>query len=87
MSAARRSAAAKFDIVALDADADHLHPRTSGTLDLLSLDQALNALADRDAVAAQVVELRYFSGLTIDEVAKVLEIAGFSRPSRSQARF
>lgn len=64
----------EFDIVTLDPDADHLHPRTEDSLDLIHLDQALTNLARRDSVAAQVVELRYFSGLTNEEVAKVLEI-------------
>jgi len=64
----------EFEIVAIDPDADHLHPRTDDVLDLLVLDQALTKLAERDAIAAQVVELRYFSGLTNEEVAKVLEI-------------
>lgn len=64
----------EFEMVALDPDADHLHPRVDDALDLLSLDSALSTLAERDAVAAQVVELRYFSGLTNDEVADVLGI-------------
>lgn len=64
----------EFDIVTLDPDADHLHPRSEDALDLIHLDQALTNLAQRDSVAAQVVELRYFSGLTNEEVAKVLEI-------------
>jgi RNA polymerase sigma factor (TIGR02999 family) len=64
----------EFEIVALDPGADHLHPRTDDALDLLVLDQALTTLAQRNAVAAQVVELRYFSGLTNEEVAQVLEI-------------
>lgn len=64
----------EFEIVALDPDADHLHPRADDALDLLSLDHALTMLAERDAVAAQVVELRYFSGLTNEDVAHVLGI-------------
>lgn len=42
---------------------------------LLSLDDALTKLADEDADLAKLVELRYFTGLTIDETAKVLEIS------------
>ncbi len=64
----------EFEMVALDPDADHLHPRVKDALDLLSLDTALTTLAERDAIAAQVVELRYFSGLTNEEVADVLGI-------------
>ncbi len=62
------------DIVTLDPDADHQHPRVEDALDLIVLDQALTKLANYDRIAAQVVELRYFSGLTNEEVAKVLEI-------------
>jgi RNA polymerase sigma factor (TIGR02999 family) len=64
----------EFEIVALDPDADHLHPRVDDALDLLSLDAALTQLEQRDAVAARVVELRYFSGLTNEQVADVLGI-------------
>ena len=43
--------------------------------DLLALDAALAKLAERDPVKAQLVELRYFAGLTGDEAAEVLGIA------------
>jgi RNA polymerase sigma factor (TIGR02999 family) len=42
---------------------------------VLDLDQALEHLAKLDARAAQVVELRYFGGLTDSEVAATLEIS------------
>ncbi len=45
------------------------------TIDLLSLDDALCRLAEQDAQRARVVELRFFGGLTIDEVAAVLEVS------------
>ena len=38
-------------------------------VDLLALDAALNRLAEINPGQAQIVELRYFGGLTIDEVA------------------
>jgi RNA polymerase sigma factor (TIGR02999 family) len=41
-------------------------------LDLLDLDSALDELAKYDARKARVVELRFFSGLTVDEVASAL---------------
>jgi RNA polymerase sigma factor (TIGR02999 family) len=40
--------------------------------DILSLDDALTRLADADARCAQVVELRFFGGLSIPEVAEAL---------------
>jgi DNA-directed RNA polymerase specialized sigma24 family protein len=42
------------------------------TIDVLDLNEALDALAADDARAAQVVELRLFAGLSVDEVAGVL---------------
>ena len=42
------------------------------TLDLLALDTALRHLAAMDERQARLVELRVFSGLTIDESAEVL---------------
>jgi RNA polymerase sigma-70 factor, ECF subfamily len=44
-------------------------------VELLALDEALDDLASIDAQQAQVVELRYFGGLTVPEVASVLSIS------------
>lgn len=44
-------------------------------LDLAALDEALNELAVLDPQQAQIVELRFFGGLTIEEVSEVLEIS------------
>lgn len=44
-------------------------------LDLVLLDQALETLAGFDARKAQVVEMRFFGGLTADEIATVLAIS------------
>jgi RNA polymerase sigma-70 factor (ECF subfamily) len=41
-------------------------------LDLVALDDALRELAVTDAELSRIVELRYFGGLTVEEVAKVL---------------
>ena len=54
----------------------------AGNTDLLALDQALKKLAEFDPRGAQVVELRYFAGLTESEAAEVLEV---SRPTVSRA--
>jgi RNA polymerase sigma factor (TIGR02999 family) len=40
----------------------------------LALDGALHQLAAQDARAAQVVELRYFAGLTLQQIADALEL-------------
>jgi RNA polymerase sigma factor (TIGR02999 family) len=41
-------------------------------VDVIALDEALEDLAAIDAAQARIVELRYFSGLTIEEVADLL---------------
>jgi RNA polymerase sigma factor (TIGR02999 family) len=43
--------------------------------DLLELDEALRALAAVDARKCQVVELRFFGGLTAEETAEVLGVS------------
>ncbi len=43
--------------------------------ELCALDDALNALAVMDARRAQVIELRFFGGLTVDETAETLNIS------------
>ena len=43
--------------------------------ELLALNEALDELAAEDARKARVVELRYFVGLSVEEVAEVLEIS------------
>lgn len=45
---------------------------------LLALHEALDQLAEHDAVKAQVVKLRFFTGLTNEQVAQVL---GVSEPT------
>jgi RNA polymerase sigma factor (TIGR02999 family) len=42
--------------------------------ELLALDEALEKLATFDRRKAQVVEMRYFGGLTMEEIAEVLKI-------------
>ena len=42
---------------------------------LCALDDALAALAHMDARRAQVVELRFFGGLTVDETAEVMKVS------------
>jgi RNA polymerase sigma factor (TIGR02999 family) len=41
---------------------------------LIALDEALDALADRDASAAQVVALHHFAGLSHQRVAETMDI-------------
>jgi len=58
--------------VALD-EADAMsHQRAR---ELVALDEALEALAKLDPRKSQVVELRYFGGLSMEETAEVLEVS------------
>jgi RNA polymerase sigma factor (TIGR02999 family) len=44
-------------------------------VNLMALDEALNRLAEIDPRQSRVVELRYFSGLSIEETAEVLGVS------------
>ena len=44
-------------------------------VDLILLDEALKRLAGLDALQARIVELRFFAGLTVEEVAEVLGVS------------
>ena len=43
--------------------------------DLLEIDDALSALAERDPRQATIVELRFFGGLEMEEIARVLDVS------------
>jgi RNA polymerase sigma-70 factor (ECF subfamily) len=43
--------------------------------EIVDLHEALETLATLDSRKAQVVELKYFGGLTYDEIAEVLKIS------------
>ena len=44
-------------------------------VDLLALDEALDSLTAEDARKAELVKLRYFAGLTLEQAARVLGIS------------
>jgi RNA polymerase sigma-70 factor (ECF subfamily) len=73
---ARKHAAAKRggDAVTLVLDEAVTLPKKK-ELNLISLDDALTHLADLDPRQSQIVELRFFTGLSIEDVAHVLEIS------------
>ncbi len=50
-------------------------PASQNELDVVELDAALTRLGDIDTQQARVVELRYFAGLTNDEIAGVLDVS------------
>ena len=47
----------------------------TSSVDVLALDEALDALSAIDSRQCRVVELRFFAGLNIDEAATALEIS------------
>lgn len=47
----------------------------TSSVDVLALDEALDALSAFDPRQCRVVELRFFAGLTIDETATALGIS------------
>ncbi len=46
--------------------------------DLVALDDAMGALAQIDQRKAQVVELRFFGGLSVPETAEVLKVSSLT---------
>jgi RNA polymerase sigma factor (TIGR02999 family) len=50
-------------------------PSAGADVDLIALDDALSELAELDPRAHRVVELRYFGGLTVEEVAPILAVS------------
>jgi RNA polymerase sigma factor (TIGR02999 family) len=56
-------------------DSGLLEQGKSRNLDVVALDDALQALAQIDARKAQVVELRFFGGLNFEETAEVLRVS------------
>ena len=49
--------------------------RLNRPLDVVELDRALEAFTTVDARRSQVVELRFFGGLTVEETAEVLHVS------------
>ena len=58
--------------VSLDAEAIMCPDRSD---DFVSLDEALTGLAERAPRKAKVVELRFFGGLSVEEIAEVLRVS------------
>lgn len=73
--ARRRAADKRPDPAARVSLAAAEHLAADADIDVLALDRALQALAAIDPRQAQIVELRYFGGLTGEEVAATLDIS------------
>jgi RNA polymerase sigma factor (TIGR02999 family) len=72
---ARRRRAAKRGGQRQRLSLDALPPHMPTDIDVLAVDEALTALGEVDAELVQVVELRFFAGLSVDETAAALKIA------------
>ena len=73
---ARRHGAAKRGggICKISLD-DALTPSKGNDLDIVAVDEALKELAKVDERQSRVVELRFFAGLSLEEISKVMDIA------------
>jgi RNA polymerase sigma-70 factor (ECF subfamily) len=49
--------------------------READPIDVLALHDALSKLAELDKRQAEIVEMRFFAGLTVEEIAEVMEIS------------
>jgi len=58
--------------VTLDEGAAAVQP---ATVDMIALDEALRNLAELDPRQSRIVELRFFGGLTEEEIAEVLKVS------------
>ena len=58
--------------VTLDGVSD---PSTSYTFDLLCLDEALRAFEECHERESRILEMRFFGGLTVEEIAAILEVS------------
>lgn len=54
---------------------DNLAATAESRDDLEQLDRAIRQLAANDPTSAQIVDLKYFAGLTVPQIAEVLELA------------
>ncbi|HTG99199.1 MAG TPA: sigma-70 family RNA polymerase sigma factor [Vicinamibacterales bacterium] len=52
-----------------------LLPAADKGTDIVALDDAMRALSEKDSRKGQIIELRFFGGLTVEETAKVLRVS------------
>jgi RNA polymerase sigma-70 factor, ECF subfamily len=56
-------------------EAAQVQNKGTDTVDLIVLDAALGQLEALDPRKSQIVEMRFFAGLTVDEIAETLGVA------------
>jgi RNA polymerase sigma factor (TIGR02999 family) len=72
----RRAAKRGSGVVPLTLDEDIGTPAANGrSVDLLALNEALDRLAKLDGQQSQIIELRYFGGLSIEDTSEFLGIS------------
>ena len=74
-AAKRGGGAHALTLSAADAAGARANEEAGSEVDVVALDEALARMAAMDARQAQVVELRYFGGLSIEETAGVLGVS------------
>ena len=63
------------DFVRMDEDAERLASAIQDPDTVIAIDQVLTRLARKDPRQAQIVELKYFGGLTEEEIAEIWNIS------------
>jgi len=71
----RRQHAAKRGGGRIESSLDSFVPAIADKADLVELDMALNRLRELDPREASIVELRFFAGLTVPEIATALDVS------------
>jgi RNA polymerase sigma factor (TIGR02999 family) len=74
----RRRARKRDGGVQLPLDAgigDYRNARPVGPVDVIAIDEALTQLETLDARQARVVEMRFFAGLEVEEIALALDVS------------
>jgi RNA polymerase sigma factor (sigma-70 family) len=56
-------------------DAEDAAANASSPIDVIAMNEALTQLETLDRRQARIVELRFFGGLELDEIAKELEVS------------
>ncbi len=59
-------------LLSLDEEIDFIHQRD---LDMLALDEALKKLEEFDQTQAKIIELKFFGGMTNEEIASVMGVS------------
>ena len=76
LDGARRRVAAKRGGAVVRLNLDEVPDTGTGRArEIIQLDDALNALAKIDPRKAQVIEFRFFAGLSVEETAEVLKVS------------